>query len=88
VKVCGAERISATGPPFHDAIPFMRALIEAAPDRVMWGTDWPHPNVGRHVPDERELVALIPEVAPDEAVQRKLLVDNPARLYWFGSDSR
>jgi predicted TIM-barrel fold metal-dependent hydrolase len=51
VKVSGAERISAAGPPFHDAVPFTHALIEAAPDRVLWGTDWPHPNVGRHVPN-------------------------------------
>ncbi len=41
----GPERISSTGKPFHDAIPFARALIEAAPDRVLWGTDFPHPNV-------------------------------------------
>jgi 2-pyrone-4,6-dicarboxylate lactonase len=83
VKVCGAERISAAGPPFHDAIPFTRALIQAAPDRVLWGTASPHPNVGRHVPNEADLVALVPAMAPNEAVQRKLLVDNPARLYDF-----
>jgi predicted TIM-barrel fold metal-dependent hydrolase len=83
VKVCGAERISAAGPPFHDAIPFARALIQAAPDRVLWGTDWPHPNVGRYVPDERDLVALLPAMAPDAAVRRKLLVDNPDRLFDF-----
>ncbi len=83
VKVCGAERVSAAGPPFHDAIPFARALIQAAPDRVLWGTDWPHPNVGRHVPDDGELVGLVPAMAPEEAVRRKLLVDNPATLYDF-----
>jgi predicted TIM-barrel fold metal-dependent hydrolase len=83
VKVCGAERISAAGPPFDDALPFMRALVQAAPDRVLWGTDWPHPNVGRHVPNEEDLVALIPAMAPDEVFRRKVLVDNPARLYGF-----
>jgi predicted TIM-barrel fold metal-dependent hydrolase len=83
VKVCGAERVSTDGPPFHDAIPFARALIDAAPDRVLWGTDWPHPNVGRHMPDDRELVGLLPLMAPDEPVRQKLLVGNPARLYDF-----
>ena len=47
VKVCGAERVSTAGPPFLDAVPFARAIVNAAPDRVLWGTDWPHPNVGR-----------------------------------------
>jgi predicted TIM-barrel fold metal-dependent hydrolase len=83
VKVCGAERISTAGPPFHDAIPFARALIDAAPDRVLWGTDWPHPNVGRHMPDDGELAGLLPLMAPDESVRQKLLVSNPARLYDF-----
>jgi 2-pyrone-4,6-dicarboxylate lactonase len=83
VKVSGAERVSAAGPPFHDAMPFARALIQAAPDRVLWGTDWPHPNVGRYVPDEEDLLRLLPAMASDESVRRKLLVDNPARLYGF-----
>jgi predicted TIM-barrel fold metal-dependent hydrolase len=81
VKVCGAERVSATGPPFHDAVPFARALVETAPDRVLWGTDWPHPNVGRFMPNDGDLVDLLPLIAPDEASRRKLLVENPARLY-------
>jgi len=81
VKVSGAERISAAGPPFRDAIPFARRLIEAAPDRTLWGTDWPHPNV-RWEPDEADLVDLLPEFGDAAALQR-LLVDNPARLYGF-----
>jgi 2-pyrone-4,6-dicarboxylate lactonase len=81
VKVSGPERISSTGKPFHDAVPFARALIEAAPERVLWGTDFPHPNV-RLMPNDGELVDLLPLVCPDEATRRKLLVDNPARLYW------
>jgi predicted TIM-barrel fold metal-dependent hydrolase len=81
VKVSGAERISSGGPPFRDAIPFAQALIEKAPDRVLWGTDWPHPNVGKHRPDEADLVDLLPLFAADDRVRRKLLVDNPARLY-------
>jgi predicted TIM-barrel fold metal-dependent hydrolase len=81
VKVSGAERISETGPPFADAIPFAQRLIAAAPDRVLWGTDWPHPNV-RWEPDEADLVDLLPRFAGAAALQR-VLVDNPARLYGF-----
>jgi predicted TIM-barrel fold metal-dependent hydrolase len=83
VKVCGSERVSAAGPPFLDAVPFAQALVRRAPDRVLWGTDWPHPNVGRHVPNDGDLVDLLPLIAPDEEDRRKLLVDNPARLYDF-----
>lgn len=81
VKVSGAERISETGPPFADAIPFAQSLIASAPDRVLWGTDWPHPNV-RWEPDEADLVDLLPRFA-DAAALQQLLVDNPARLYGF-----
>jgi 2-pyrone-4,6-dicarboxylate lactonase len=83
VKICGAERVSSEGPPFHDAVPFARALIEAAPERILWGTDWPHPNVGRHMPNDGDLVDLFALMAPDPATQRRILVDNPARLYGF-----
>jgi predicted TIM-barrel fold metal-dependent hydrolase len=83
VKVCGAERVSSKGPPFDDAVPFARALIEAAPDRILWGTDWPHPNVGKHMPNDGDLVDLLPRMAPESELQRKILVDNPARLYGF-----
>ena len=81
VKVSGAERISETGPPFADAIPFAQRLIAAAPDRVLWGTDWPHPNV-RWEPDEADLVDLLPRFA-DAAALQQVLVENPARLYGF-----
>ena len=81
VKVCGAERVSSTGRPFRDAIPFAAALIEAAPDRVLWGTDWPHPNV-KVMPNDGENVDLFAAFCTDEAVRRKILVDNPTRLYW------
>ena len=82
VKVSGAERISAAGPPFSDAVPFANACIEAAPDRVIWGTDWPHPNV-KIMPNDGDLVDLIPQIAPTTELQQKLLVDNPARLFGF-----
>jgi 2-pyrone-4,6-dicarboxylate lactonase len=82
VKICGAERVSSEGPPFTDALPFAQALIAAAPDRVLWGTDWPHPNV-RWMPDDAALLELFPLMAPDAALQKQILVDNPARLYGF-----
>ena len=81
VKVSGAERVSSAGPPFHDALPFAAALVEAAPDRVLWGTDFPHPNV-KWMPNDGELVDLVPRFCSDEGVRQKLLVDNPTRLYW------
>jgi predicted TIM-barrel fold metal-dependent hydrolase len=80
IKVTGSERISM--PPYDEAMPIARRLVEAAPDRVLWGTDFPHPNA-THEADEAELVDLIPRFALDAATQRKLLVDNPARLYGF-----
>jgi predicted TIM-barrel fold metal-dependent hydrolase len=82
VKVMGLERASASGPPFADAVPFARALIETAPDRVIWGSDWPHPNV-RFMPNDGDLVDLIPQYAPDPTARQKLLVDNPTRLFGF-----
>jgi 2-pyrone-4,6-dicarboxylate lactonase len=82
VKICGAERVSSSGPPFTDAVPFARALIEAAPERILWGTDWPHPNV-KWMPDDAALVELFPLMAPEPELQYKILVDNPARLYGF-----
>jgi 2-pyrone-4,6-dicarboxylate lactonase len=82
VKVTGPERISKTGPPFRDAVPFARAIIETAPTRVLWGTDWPHPNVP-YMPNDGDLMDLVPLYAPDAAQQRRLLVDNPARLFRF-----
>ncbi len=80
IKVCGAERIAM--PPYDQAVPIARALVEAAPQRVLWGTDFPHPNA-THQADEADLVDLVPRYAPDELAQRRLLVDNPARLYGF-----
>jgi 2-pyrone-4,6-dicarboxylate lactonase len=85
VKVSGAERLTAAGsPPYDDVVPFARALIDAAPDRILWGTDWPHPNV-RHMPDDGDLVDLLADVAPGEATRNRILVDNPERLYDFSS---
>jgi 2-pyrone-4,6-dicarboxylate lactonase len=83
VKICGAERISSAGPPFTDAVPFAQAILKAAPERTLWGTDWPHPNIKKHMPNDGDLVDLIPLFMPDEALQHKVLVDNPQRLYGF-----
>jgi predicted TIM-barrel fold metal-dependent hydrolase len=85
VKISGAERISSAGPPFTDAVPFARALIAAAPERILWGTDWPHPNISKHMPNDGDLVDLLPLYMPDAALQRRVLVDNPHRLYGFGA---
>jgi predicted TIM-barrel fold metal-dependent hydrolase len=84
VKVSGCERVSSSGPPFTDAVPFARAIVETAPDRVIWGTDWPHPNV-RVMPNDGDLVDLIPLFAPEVELQQKILVKNPARLFEFDS---
>jgi 2-pyrone-4,6-dicarboxylate lactonase len=84
VKVSGAERVSREGPPYEDAIAFARALVEAAGDRVLWGTDWPHPNLA-HVPDDGLLVDLLAAIAPAEGDRLALLVANPERLYRFGA---
>ena len=82
-KVSGAERLSVSGPPgYADVVPFARHIVETFPDRVIWGTDWPHPNMKSHMPDDGNLVDLIPRIAPTEDRQRRLLVANPMRLYW------
>ncbi len=83
VKICGPERISSAGPPYTDAVPFAAALAEAAPDRILWGTDWPHPNIEGHMPNEGDLMDLLAAAVPDEAARGRILVDNPARLYGF-----
>jgi 2-pyrone-4,6-dicarboxylate lactonase len=84
VKVSGIDRVSRAGPPYADAVPFARALIEDAPGRVLWGTDWPHPNHS-HVPDDAALVDRLPEFAPSMPMRQALLVDNPASLYRFSA---
>jgi predicted TIM-barrel fold metal-dependent hydrolase len=84
VKISGAERQTADGtPPYDDVIPYAQALVAAAPDRILWGSDWPHPNV-RATPDDGDLIDFVAQVAPDEATRQKILVTNPERLYDFG----
>ena len=89
-KVSCPERLSIAGPKalageqhaYQDVAPFARKLVETFPDRVLWGTDWPHPNLKDHMPDDGLLVDFIPQIATTAELQRKLLVDNPTRLYW------
>ena len=82
VKVSCPERLSVSGAPYDDVVPFQRVLVEGFPDRVLWGTDWPHPNLKDHMVDDGVVVDQIPKFAPSEALRRRLLVDNPQRLYW------
>lgn len=82
VKVSCPERLTRSGPPYDDIVPFARALVEQFPDRVLWGTDWPHPNMKSHMPNDGALVDIIPRIAPTAEAQKALLVDNPMRLYW------
>jgi 2-pyrone-4,6-dicarboxylate lactonase len=89
-KVSCPERLTVSGPPardgerqpYRDVVPFARRVVETFPDRVLWGTDWPHPNLKDHMPDDGLLVDFIPQIAPTPDLQRRLLVDNPMRLYW------
>jgi 2-pyrone-4,6-dicarboxylate lactonase len=90
VKVSCPERLTVTGPPaldgerhaYTDVVPFARRVVTEFPDRVLWGTDWPHPNLTDHMPDDGLLVDHVPHVAVTAEQRRKLLVDNPMRLYW------
>ena len=83
VKVTCPERMSVAGPPYDDVVPFAKRLVERFPDRVIWGTDWPHPNMKKEAPDDGVLVDRIPhDRAPRRRCSKQLLVDNPMRLYW------
>lgn len=81
-KASCPDRLSAQDPPWDDFVAAVRPLVEDYPDRCLWGTDWPHPNMEQRIPDDGALVDLIPRIAPTPALQRKLLIDNPTRLYW------
>ena len=81
-KVSCPERLTQTPPDYSDVVPFAKRLVEQFSDRVLWGTDWPHPNMKSHTPDDGALVDVIPQIATTPALQQALLVDNPMRLYW------
>lgn len=82
-KIMGPYFVSANNPVYDDVAPFARAVVSAAPDRVVWGSDWPHPSPNGPMPNDGFLADLLADWVPDEAQRRKLLVDNPARLYGF-----
>jgi 2-pyrone-4,6-dicarboxylate lactonase len=81
-KVSCPERLSLAGAPYDDVVPFARKVVESFPDRVLWGTDWPHPNMVKEAPDDGVLVDVIPKIAVTPDLQQALLIDNPMRLYW------
>ncbi|RED17328.1 amidohydrolase family protein [Parasphingopyxis lamellibrachiae] len=81
-KVSCPDRLDPAGPPYADFVRAVRPLVEDYPDRILWGSDWPHPNQQAVLPDDGTLVDVIPEIAVTEALRKKLLVDNPMRLYW------
>jgi predicted TIM-barrel fold metal-dependent hydrolase len=93
VKISGAYRLSKLGPDYPDAAPFAKALIAANSDRIIWGSDWPHPNSSSGKPateltplyqiDDGRLLNQLPVWAPDAAIRKKILVDNPVKLYGF-----
>ncbi|GAB3569063.1 amidohydrolase family protein [Amycolatopsis endophytica] len=95
VKVSCPERLTVSGPPalhgqrhaYTDVVPFARRVVTEFEDRVLWGTDWPHPNLKDHMPDDGLLVDYVPQVAETAELQRKLLVGNPMRLYWPGESA-
>ena len=81
-KVTCPERLTVAGPPYEDVVPYYKAIVQEFENRVLWGTDWPHPNMKSHMPDDGALVDYIPQIAETSAQQQKLLVNNPMRLYW------
>lgn len=82
-KVSCPERLSKAGAPrYDDVVPFARRLVEAFPDRVLWGTDWPHPNLKGHMPDDGKLLDYVPQVAATAVLRQKLMVENAGRLYF------
>jgi 2-pyrone-4,6-dicarboxylate lactonase len=95
VKVSCPERLSVTGPralhgeqcAYIDVVPYARRVIEEFPEAVLWGTDWPHPNLTDHMPDDGLLVDYLPQIAVTPLQQQQLLVTNPMRLYWPGEDA-
>jgi predicted TIM-barrel fold metal-dependent hydrolase len=85
LKISGADRLLSRGARYEDVVPLARALIARAPDRIIWGTDWPHSNIftAGQIPNDGDLMSMLADFAPDETVRRRILVDNPARLFGF-----
>ncbi len=85
IKLSGNYRISSARPHYEDVIPFARRLIEAAPDHMIWGTDWPHPALYDYMPNDGDLLNALNDYAPEADLKQAILVDNPAQLYGFGN---
>ena len=83
VKLSGAYRLSQQPPPYRDLIPFAQELVAARPDRILWASDWPHVFLKGQMPNTTDLMDLLADWVPDEAIRRRVLVDNPAELYGF-----
>jgi 2-pyrone-4,6-dicarboxylate lactonase len=83
VKLSGSDRLSKTGAPYQDVVPYALSLAEHAPERVLWGSDWPHVNIAGPMPEDAELLDLVAEIAPSEAIRQRLFVDNPNELFGF-----
>jgi 2-pyrone-4,6-dicarboxylate lactonase len=82
-KVSCPDRLTVSGSPeYADVVPFAKKIVEEFPDRVLWGTDWPHPNMKKEMPDDGILVDYVPSIATTPELQEKLLVTNPTKLYW------
>ena len=81
-KVTCPERLTTTGASYDEVVPYYQAIVDRFEDRVLWGTDWPHPNMKSHMPDDGALVDYIPRIARTQEQIHKLLVTNPMRLYW------
>ncbi len=82
VKPTCSDRLDDAGAPWNAFANAVAPLVADYPDRCLWGTDWPHPNMKHAIPDDGQLVDMIPRIAPTKTLQRKLLIDNPMRLYW------
>jgi predicted TIM-barrel fold metal-dependent hydrolase len=83
VKVSGADRLATAPPRMDDSVALARLLVSDAPERVVWGTDFPHPNTHGFMPDDGDLTDLLPEIAPAPEQRRRLLVDNPTQCFGF-----
>lgn len=84
-RLSGAYRTTVQGPPYDDTVPFARALVEAAPERCVWGSDWPHVANWGAMMTVADLLDLLARWVPDEELRRRILVDNPHRLFGFGT---
>jgi len=81
-KISCPERLSKTGPPYDDVDEVAIDLLENWPDRILWGTDWPHPNMKSHMPDDGQLVNRFMAICPDDDLRKKVLIQNPDKLYF------